>query len=246
MTDTALETTPEETVPETLGRYRLAELMAQRFDLPVTADDVDELLARGELAEACRYKKWPVYSTAAALALEAGLIERTVTERTAWLEASLPLDEAAKRIGWHWHDLKRMGDEGRVTRRGDRYLLADVDRLAAEADGEQHITGKAAAEVLEIRHPVDWKYVEDAGWIEPAETYEQYVRGSRTRTLTVALYRLADVQALRDLPGVDWERLDGAPPKEQVARELSRRAAPSRVEPHRLMGPAPGPPNGAA
>jgi DNA polymerase III epsilon subunit-like protein len=229
MTDTALEAAPEETVPETLGRFRLAELMARRFDLPVTADDVDELLARGHLGEAGRFRKWPVYSTASALALDAGLLERIVTERTAWLEASLPLDDAAKRISWHWHDLKRMGDEGRVTRRGDRYLLADVDRLATEADGEQHITGKAAAEVLEIRHPVDWKYVEDAGWIEPAETYEQYVRGSRTRTLTVALYRLADVRALRDLPGVDWEAVrglhKGAP---SPLREYAHRA-PSRA-----------------
>ncbi|MGA4960355.1 hypothetical protein [Streptomyces lavendulocolor] len=63
-----------------------------------------------------------------------------------------------------------MGREGRITTgRADRYLITDLDKLAAEADGEQYITAQAAADVLEIR-PADWKYVEAAGWIAPAET----------------------------------------------------------------------------
>ena len=62
-----------------------------------------------------------------------------------------------------------MGTEGRITLgKDDRYLIADLDTLAAEADGEQYITVQAAADVLEIRHPADWRHVEAAGWVQPA------------------------------------------------------------------------------
>ncbi|MEK8175022.1 3'-5' exonuclease [Streptomyces sp. M19] len=97
-----------------------------------------------------------------------------------------------------------MSEEGRITTgRGGRYLITDLDTMAAEADGEQYITAQAAAtDVLEIRAS-DWKYVEAAEWISPAHIYEKEV--GRRRTVTVSLYRLGDVRALRDLPGVDWE-----------------------------------------
>lgn len=136
-----------------------------------------------------------MYETAAALALDENLVRGVVAERMAWEEASLPRDAAAARIGWHWRDIERMGQEGRITLgKGGRYLIADVDALAAEADGEQYITAQAAADVLEIRHPADWKYVEAAGWIAPADTYEREV--GRYRTVTVALFRLGDVRAV--------------------------------------------------
>ncbi|MER6113566.1 3'-5' exonuclease [Streptomyces hirsutus] len=71
-----------------------------------------------------------MYSTAAALALDADLVRSVVAERLAWEAASLPRDAAAERIGWHWSDLDRMGREGRITTgRGGRYLIADLDRL---------------------------------------------------------------------------------------------------------------------
>ncbi len=103
-----------------------------------------------------------------------------------------------------------MGEEGRITLgKGGRYLIADLDALAAGADGEQYITAQMAADVLEIRHPSDWKYVEAAGWITPADTYEREV--GRRRTVTVALYRLGDVRAVRDMPSVEWETVRGLP-----------------------------------
>ncbi len=118
-----------------------------------------------------------------------------------------PGDAAAERIGWHWRDIARLGHEGRITTgRADRYLIADLDKLAEEADGEQYITAQAAADVLEIR-PADWKSVEAAGWITPAATYEREV--GRYRTVTVALYRHGDVRDVREMPGVDWEAARG-------------------------------------
>jgi DNA polymerase III epsilon subunit-like protein len=206
------ETTAEETpaLPEALGARRIAGLLSGHIGEQVTATDVDELVAGNHLVAVDSYKGWPLYATAAALALDEDLVRGIVAERLAWEAASVPRDAAAERIGWHWRDIERMGAEGRITLgKGRRYLITDLETLAAEADGEQYITAQAAADVLEIRHPADWRYVEAAGWITPADTYEREV--GRYRTVTVALYRLADVRAVRDMPGVDWESVRGLP-----------------------------------
>ncbi|MEU6277078.1 hypothetical protein ABZ871_32440 [Streptomyces populi] len=128
-------------------------------------------------------------------------------------------------------ELWRAGEEGRITTgRGGRYLIADLDAMASEADGEQYVTAQVAAtDVLEIRAS-NWRYVEAAGWITPARTYEKEVG---RRTVTVALYRLGDVRALRDLPGVDWEAMRGLPkgapsPLREYAKLAPTRAAAVR------------------
>ncbi|WP_160311286.1 3'-5' exonuclease [Streptacidiphilus anmyonensis] len=215
-------------MPEALGARRIAALLAERTELPVTSDDIQRLVADGYLVAKDEYKGWPMYLTADALTVDAELLRRIVDERVAWMQASLTRDQAAERIGWHWRDIDRMGREGRITVGAlDRYLVEDLDRLAAEADGEQYITAQAAADVLEIR-PADWKYVEAAGWAAPVATYEQPV--GRERTVTVALFRLGDVRALREMPGVDWEAVRGLPkgaasPLREYARLAPTRAA---------------------
>ncbi|MGW7346776.1 3'-5' exonuclease [Streptomyces sp. NPDC054854] len=172
-----------------------------------TAADVEELVAREYLVAVDSYKGWPLYSTAAARELDVDLVASIVAARVAWVEVSLTRDAAVERIGWHWRDLARMAREGRITvGPGDRYRITDLDTLAAEAENEQHVTAQTAADILEIR-PTDWKYVEAAGWIEPADTYEREV--GRSRTVTVALYRLGDVRDLREMPGVDWAAARG-------------------------------------
>lgn len=229
MTDTALQTAPQETLPEALGARRIADLMADRMGEPVIADDVDELVAQQHLTAVDSYKGWPMYATADALALDVDLVRRVVAERVEWQRVSVHKDEAADRIGWHWRDVQRMAAEGRITvGKLGRYLIADLDRLAAEAEGEQHITAQAAAELLEIR-PADWKYVEAAGWVQPAETYEKSAGGSRYRTVTVALFKLAEVRALRELPGVDWEAVRGLPKGTPSPLREYARLAPARA-----------------
>ncbi|MFF6903349.1 exonuclease domain-containing protein [Streptomyces hydrogenans] len=233
-TTTAEATAPEQaappeekTWPEALGATRLAGMLAEITGEPVHALDVEELVERRALTAVDEYKGWPLYSTVAAREVDVELLRAIVAERVAWFEVSLPQDEAAQRIGWHWSDIARMGREGRITLgRADRYLIADLDKLAAEADGEQYITAQTAADVLEIR-PADWKYVEAAGWIAPAETYEREV--GRYRTVTVVLYRLGDVRDLRTMPGVDWEAARGvAKGKPSPLREYAR-LAPTRA-----------------
>ncbi|POX58845.1 hypothetical protein C3492_35525 [Streptomyces sp. Ru62] len=245
MTDTTTETTaadagataaaipPQEPhVPEALGATRLALLLADHTGEPVTPEDVAVLIDQEALVACDSYKGWPMYSTTAARELDVDLVRSVVKERLAWEKASLPRAAAAERIGWHWSDLVRMGKEGRITiGRGDRYLITDLDAMAAEADGEQYVTAQVAAtDVLEIRAS-DWKYVEAAGWIRPADVYEKEV--GRHRTVTVSLYRLGDVRALRDLPGVDWDAVRGLPkgapsPLREYARLAPTRAAAVR------------------
>ncbi|MEV1040421.1 3'-5' exonuclease [Streptomyces sp. NPDC050204] len=218
MTDTAVETAPkdaeapEETLPEALGAHRIAALLDEALGVPVTADDVKQLVELNHLEIFDWYKKWPLYSTKDALSLDPDLVKELAAERVAWLEASVTRDEAVARTGWHWRDIARMGDEGRVKAgRFGRYLTADIDRLPLEADGEQHVTGQAAAEELEIRYPTDLRYVEAAGWLAPVTTMEMPAGTSRYRTVTVPLYRLADVRAVKKIPGVDWESVQGLP-----------------------------------
>ncbi|MDX3025400.1 3'-5' exonuclease [Streptomyces acidiscabies] len=212
MQTTATETTAEETPapPEELGGWRIAGLLSERLGVEVTMADIDELVTQEHLVVVDHFKGRPMYETAAALALDEDLVRGVVAERLAWEAASVPRDAAAARIGWHWRDIERMGEEGRITLgKGRRYLITDLEALAAEADGEQYITAQAAADVLEIRYPSDWRYVEAAGWVAPADTYEREV--GRHRTVTVALYRLGDVRDLRGMPGVDWESIRGLP-----------------------------------
>ncbi|WP_330335755.1 3'-5' exonuclease (plasmid) [Streptomyces sp. NBC_00536] len=213
-TTTAEATVPEQaappeatTWPEALGATRIAAMLAELTGEPVRSADVTTLVQQEHLVEVDSYKGWPMFSTETARELDVELIRAIVAKRVAWQEATLPRDEAAARIGWHWSDIARMGRAGRITTGPDeRYLIADLDRLAVEADGEQYITAQAACDILEIR-PADWRYVEAAGWIEPAETYEKEV--GRRRSVTVALFRLGDVRDLRDMPGVDWESARG-------------------------------------
>ncbi|OEJ36507.1 hypothetical protein [Streptomyces agglomeratus] len=232
MTDTVTETVAaipqqEPPLPEALGARRIAGVLAEHTGEPVTAADVDELVDQEHLVAVDSFKGWPMYATAAALALDVDLVRSVVADRLAWEAASLPRDAAAERIGWHWSDIARMGREGRITTgRGDRYLITDLDKLAEEADGEQYITAQAAAELLEIRAS-DWKYVEAAGWIEPAETYERAV--GRRRSVTVVLYRLGDVRDLRDMPGVEWEAARGVKPGAPSPLREYAKLAPTRA-----------------
>ncbi|MFC8790814.1 exonuclease domain-containing protein [Streptomyces cinereoruber] len=201
---------PQPYVPEALGATRIAHLISEHTGEPVTTDDVTALVERQALTEVDRYKGWPMYSTAAARELDAGLVRSIVAERVAWQEVSLSPDAAAERIDWHWSDLERMAKESRITAgRGGRYRITDLEALAAEADDDRYVTAQSAVkDVLEVRES-DWRYIESAGWISPAETFEREV--GRRRTVTAPLYRLGDVRALLERPGIDWEAVRACP-----------------------------------
>ncbi|MFF5393180.1 3'-5' exonuclease [Streptomyces sp. NPDC013012] len=237
-TEGAVPAQPEPYVPEAFGATRIASLISEHIGEPVTTDDVAEFIERQALTEIDRYKGWSMYSTAAARELDVDLVRSIVAEQVAWQEVSLSPDAAVERIGWHWSDLERMAKEGRITPgRGGRYRITDLEALAAEADDDRHVTAQSAAkDVLGVRES-DWRYIESAGWIRLAQTFEREV--GRRRTVTVSLYQLGDVRGLLERPGIDWEAVRDCPkgrpsPLREHVTLTSTRAAAIRVFTQRL------------
>lgn len=209
---------------EGLGTRRLAELLAEVTGLAVAAEEVPVLAQRGHLREVDEYKGWPLYSTKDARALSetarAELAElvaareerqaRQEAEWQAWLPVSLTPSEAADQLGWRQRELEQVAEEGRIAAgRGGRYARADIEVLAGDEElcervrGDRLIGAEQAAGLLEVRYPTDWRYIEASGWITPASIATSLV--GRRREIEVPLYRTRDVEALRDVPGVDWE-----------------------------------------
>ena len=56
----------------------------------------------------------------------------------------------------------------------------------------------------------DFDYAVAAGWITPAACGQSQI--TRRRAVDVPLYRVRDVEALLELPGVDWEAVRAARP----------------------------------
>lgn len=222
-----------------LGAARCAGLLAAATGLPVERADIDELAARGLLTASGSYKDWPLYRVAdlEALAVSPAAREQLavlVAGRVQWLAASLDRAEACARLGWSRAELEDAaaardltpGRFGRWARSAVEDLAADED-LAGEIRGRRLLGPDQAAAHLEIRR-TDFDYCTSAGWISPAGYGESHI--TRRRTVDVPLYRTADVEALLQLPGVDWEAVRAARPgepsplREYAARPIARAA----------------------
>ena len=153
-----------------------------------------------------------------------------MTERTAWLAASLDARAAAERLGWR-HDELRADAAACGARPGrfGRYATTDVDRLASDAGfaARRLLSPEQAAGYLDVR-PVDFEHVVAAGWITAA-TFSAMPVGRRS-WVTVPLYRAGDIDALREIPGVDWNEVrDVAPGRPSMLRTFVRRP-PTRTQ----------------
>ncbi|MFJ6669453.1 hypothetical protein [Streptomyces sp. NPDC091383] len=228
---------------EGYGARRTAELLAELTGLAVESADVEPLAEKAKLRVVGEYKGWDLYSARDARALAESedakaLMTELITARqeakarseaewTAWVEVSLPPDEAAGRLGWKTAELKQVAQDGRISAgRGGRFAVEDLDVLAADEElcervtGDRLIRADEAAGLLEIRH-TDWQHVVAAGWITPATHTEAQV--GRRRWIEVPLFRTRDVEGLRDLPGVPWEEVRAVRPGEpSPLREYSR------------------------
>ncbi|MFF9786350.1 hypothetical protein [Streptomyces nigrescens] len=234
---------------EGLGARRIAEeVLAPATGLAVAADDVPKLAERGLLRVVGEYSGRPLYSVRDAKALTpagkqalADIVgqrlereARREAEWKAWCAVSLPPQQAAERIGWTQGELEKVARQGRIeTGRGGRYPLAGLDALAADEElcervaGDRLVRADEAAGLLEIRAS-DWKLVVTAGWIAPATVGE--ARVGRRRWIEVPYYRVRDVEALRELPGIDWEEVRASRPgAPSVLREFVARV-PERAE----------------
>ncbi|MEU5425949.1 hypothetical protein AB0H73_10115 [Streptomyces olivoreticuli] len=234
---------------EGLGARRLAEeILAPATGLAVAGADVPALAARGFLHITGDYSGHALYSVRDArsltadgrLALQAVIAERLEREARreaewqAWCAVSLPPAEAAQRLGWTPAELEKTAREGLIAAgRGGRYPTDGLEALAADEELSERITGDRlirsdeAAGLLEIR-PSDWKLVVTAGWVTP-QAVDQ-ARVGRRRWIDVPYYRARDVEALREMPGIDWEEVKSVRPGQpSPLREFIARV-PDRAE----------------
>lgn len=225
--------------PQPLGARRCAELLTELTGLPVEPSDIEDLSTGGLAGIVDYYKDWPLYDVAALAALAAGQ-DRTalagiVAARLAWLADSISPREAARFLGWDEHDLTRVAAARRMrTGRFGRYPRTDIAAIAADEDlmervrREQLLGPDQAAGYMEIRRR-DFDYVTAAAWVQPAQHAVREV-GIR-KTVNVPLYRIGDLEdALRDIPGVDWEAVRGTRPGEVSPLREHTRLPASRAK----------------
>lgn len=202
---------------------RIAERLGDRLDaaVGVEADEVDQLADRGLLTAVDEYKGRPLYDAIdldQAADQHADLIAELAAARHAWQTASLHPYQAQERLRWTRDEFTRVVKErGIEAGRFGRYAAADIEALAADEQLQEQVRGERllgpdqAAERLEIRR-TDFDYSVAAGWISATDHTDVKI-GSR-RWITVPLYRTADVDALREIPGIDWEPVRAARPGE--------------------------------
>ena len=87
--------------------------------------------------------------------------------------------------------------------------LRDVPGLLDRIAADRLLGPDQAAELLGIRR-TDWDHVVAAGWIAPCRHASMEV--GRRRSVSVPLYRTAEVRALLEVPGVDWEEVRAVAP----------------------------------
>ncbi|WP_427896716.1 hypothetical protein ACQHIV_42280 (plasmid) [Kribbella sp. GL6] len=212
-----------------IGANRSAERMSQRLGFDIAADEVDALAERGLLAEAGEYKGWPLYDVHdldQAADEHTDLIRELAGERVAWMTASLHPAEAARELGWSADELGRVAKQRSLTTgRFGRYARADVEALATDEDLAEQLRGDRllgpdqAAVHLEIRR-TDFDYCVAAGWIAPARYADSKIGRAH---IEIPLYRVRDVEDLRDVPGVDWEDVRATPAgKPSPLRKLAK------------------------
>lgn len=204
-----------------VGAQRGAARIGERLGLELDRAEIDALADRGLLAAVDEYKGWPLYDVQdldAVADRERDIIAALAAERVDWLARSVPRREALARLGWSRDEFERAAAErGVQAGRFGRYATADLDVLAADEELADQVRGSRllgpdqAAEHLEVRR-TDFDYCVAAGWLSPAAWVESRI--SRNRTVDVALYRVADVEAVRDVPGVDWEAVRAVKPGE--------------------------------
>ncbi|HKE99408.1 MAG TPA: 3'-5' exonuclease [Actinomycetes bacterium] len=217
-----------------IGANRAAERLAARTGLEIDKADVEVLAERGLLVPCGSYREWALYDPRLLDALDPGLLAALVAERDTWAEVSLHRREAAELLGWRVGEFDQVAAaRGLVPGPFGRFDRAEVEALAADAelveqvDAERLLGPDQAAMRLEVRR-TDWDYAVAAGWIAPAKVIT--VPAGRARQVQVPLYRTREVDALRGMPGVDWEAVRAARPGAPSPLRAFAQRPPTRAQ----------------
>lgn len=211
-----------------VGGHNAAARLAERTGLEVCKEDVEELADAGLLTAAGSYKGWPLWDCRALDAVDVDQLGPIVAERQAWVAASVSTWDAPAYLGLRREEFARVAEQrGLRPGRMDRYATADLDALAGDEELAEQIRldrlliARQAADHLEIR-PTDFRYLVAADLAVPHRyTWTQV---SRWREVSVPLYRVGDLEALRDHPDIDWEAVRTARAGEpSPLRHLARR-----------------------
>jgi predicted Zn-dependent protease with MMP-like domain len=211
-----------------IGGHRAAERLAERTGLDVQKPDVQALADAGLLAVAGRFKEWPLWSCPQLDAVDVEALAAVVAERQAWIADSVSTWDAPAYLGWRRGEFTRVAErQGLRPGRLNRYAKADLDALADDEDLAEQVRADRllmthqAAEHLEIRES-DFKWLVAAD-LAVAHTHT-WVEITRWRGVSVPLYRVGDLQALREHPLIDWEQVRSVRPGElSPLRHLARR-----------------------
>ncbi|WP_053065445.1 3'-5' exonuclease [Micromonospora sp. RV43] len=211
-----------------IGGNRAAQRLAERTGLTVDKRDVEALADAGVLTVAGWYKTWALWDCKALDAVDVDHLAAIVAERQAWVAASVSTWDAPAYLGWRKADFEKVARErGLRPGRGDRYAKADLDALAGDEDlveqlrVDRLLMADQAATYLEIR-PTDFKYLVASDLIAP--TKYTCVEITRYHEVSVPLYRVGDLDGLREYPGIDWEAVHSVKAGEpSPLRHLARR-----------------------
>lgn len=226
--------------PRPLGAARCAEMLQDATGLDVTDVDVRVLAQRGQTSVVDSYKGWPLYDVAALHdlvgddgAAAAPLVD-IVTERREWIAASVTDGQAAMLLDCPVRDVAEvLAEREIVAGRFGRYPRSRVEAIAGDEDAMEEIRRSRllgpdqAAEHMEIRR-IDFDHVLAAGWVCAARPVAKQV--GRSKTVTVQLYRVGDVEDALAIPGVDWEAVRSAKPGEPSPLREHTRLPASRAQ----------------
>lgn len=224
-----------------IGANWAATWLAERLGMDEGALDrseIDALVERGLLAAVDEYKGWPTYDVTDLTRLadtEPDLILSLAAEREAWMNASLHPRQAQERLGWRRREFERVvAERGLTPGRFGRFALGDIEALAADEElGDQVLADRLlgpdqACAHLEIRR-VDFDYLELAGLVAPKTT--NWMKVGRYKEVPVPMYRTGDLDALRELPGLDLEAVRACRKGEpSPLRELVAGRPPTRAQ----------------
>ncbi|MEU9796935.1 3'-5' exonuclease [Streptomyces sparsogenes] len=228
------------------GARRTVELLQGAVaGLELWSCDVEQLAARGLIEETGQWKEYTLYDPRVAESPSAEVVaalREIVEQRVAWYASSATTDAAAGRCGMtssEFEDAARAA--GMKPGQFGRWALEGVERLAGveepDVAGARMLGPDEAAEYMGVRRR-EFDYCVEAGWLTPVSQIRRTVWQGQYRgyhkTVSVPLYRAADLDAVLRIEDVDWETVRTLKPRQvsplrKFASQAPKRAAAVRA-----------------